>query len=61
MIVVKNKKYQTVDEIVDDLRFDWDEFKNFKEFVTPEKVLELKKIYRSNRLLKILTSIEKNL
>ena len=60
-LVVHNKKYEKVDEIIDDLRFDWDEFKNLKEFVTPAKVLELKTIYRSSRMLKILTSIEKNL
>ena len=61
VLVVHHKKYEKIDDIIEDLRFNWDEFKNLKEFVTPTKVLELKKIYRSNRMLKILTSIEKNL
>ncbi len=60
-IIVKNKKYQTVEEIVEDLRFNWDEFKSLKEFVNRKKVKELKTIYRSNRMLKIITSIEKNI
>lgn len=60
-LVVHNKKYETVEEIVNDLRFNWDEFKSLKEFVNSAKVLELKAIYRSNRMLKIITSIEKNI
>jgi hypothetical protein len=60
-INLKNKNYQNISQMSEDLRLDWNDFVRFKEFVNKEKVLELKNIFKSNRINKILTDIERNL
>lgn len=44
--------------MVEDLRFDWDEFVNYKEFVNVEQINKMLKIYKSYRLQVILKSMK---
>lgn len=60
-ILLKQKQYKTIEEIEEDLRFDFDEFKTFKNFVNKEKVNEMLEIYKGHRLQVILKDIRKKL
>jgi hypothetical protein len=60
-INLKNKNYQNISQMAEDLRLDWDSFIQYKEFVNKKKISELKNIFKTHRLKKILTEIEKNL
>lgn len=60
-IVLKKKHYKTVEELEEDLRFDFDEFKNYKNFVNKEKINEMLNVYKSHRLQIILKDIRKKL
>ena len=60
-IVLKKKHYKTVEEIEEDLRFDFDEFKNYKKFVNKDKINEMLSLYKSYRLQVILKDIRKRL
>ncbi|MFZ4715132.1 MAG: type IV toxin-antitoxin system AbiEi family antitoxin domain-containing protein [Bacteriovoracaceae bacterium] len=55
------KNYQSLDELKGDLRFDWDEFVSYREFVNKNKVKEMKEKYRSGRMMKMLGLLEKGL
>ncbi len=56
-IVLKGKKYSSVTDMVEDLRFDWDEFISYKEFVNIEQINKMLEIYKSHRLQVILKSM----
>lgn len=60
-IVLMKKHYKTVEELEEDIRFDFDEFKNYKKFVNKEKINEMLKIYKSYRVQVILKDIRKKL
>jgi hypothetical protein len=60
-VFIHNKNYQTKEEIEADLRFDWEEFISMKEYVNKIKIQEYKLIYKSQRIKKILSIIEKAL
>ena len=60
-IVLMKKHYKTVEEIEDDLRFDFDAFKSYKKFVNKEKIDEMLNVYKSYRLQVILKDIRKRL
>jgi predicted transcriptional regulator of viral defense system len=60
-IVLRKKQYKTVEEIKEDLRFDFDEFLTYKKFVNFEKVSEMLNIYKSYRMQVILKEIRKRL
>ncbi|PIK14724.1 hypothetical protein [Halobacteriovorax sp. JY17] len=60
-IVLMKKKYSSVEGLVEDLRFDFDEFLTYKKFVNKEKVNEMLKVYRSYRLQVILKDIRSRL
>ena len=60
-IVLNNKKYKTVEEIEGDLRFDFEDFKSFTDFVNTEKINEMLEIYKSHRIQVILKDIRKKL
>jgi hypothetical protein len=57
-VVLKGKEYSSVADMVEDLRFDWDEFVNYKEFVNVEQINKMLKIYKSYRLQVILKSMK---
>lgn len=60
-IVVMKKNYKTVEEIEEDIRFDFEEFKSFKNFVNKEKVNVMLAVFKSYRLQVILKDIRKKL
>jgi hypothetical protein len=60
-IVLMKKHYKTVEEIEEDLRFDFDEFINYKKFVNKEKINEMLTVYKSYRIQVILKDIRKRL
>lgn len=60
-IVLMKKHYKSVEELEEDLRFDFDEFKNYKNFVNKEKINEMLSIYKSYRVQVILKDIRKRL
>jgi len=60
-IVLNKKHYRTIEEIHDDLRFDFDEFVTYKKFVNQEKISELLNIYKSYRIQVILKDLRKKL
>ncbi|MBC8494142.1 MAG: hypothetical protein ISR70_00765 [Candidatus Thioglobus sp.] len=60
-IVLKGKEYDSVSDMVEDLRFDWNEFVGYKEFVNIDEINNMLKIYKSYRLQVILKSIKDHL
>lgn len=60
-IVVMNKNYKSVSDLEDDLRFDWDEFVSYKEFINQESVDLMLNHFKSRRLQSILKDIRKRL
>ena len=60
-IVLRKKFYKTIEDLEEDLRFDFDEFKSYKEFVNREKVDEMLFIYKSYRIQIILKEMRKKL
>ena len=60
-IVLKGKAYNSVADMVEDLRFDWNEFVSYKEFVNINEINNMLKIYKSYRLQVILKSIKDHL
>lgn len=60
-IVLMKKHYKTVEDLEEDLRFDFDEFKNYKNFVNKEKITEMLEVYKSYRVQVILKDIRKRL
>jgi hypothetical protein len=60
-IVLKKKEYSSVEELEEDLRFDFDEFLTYKKFVNIEKINEMLKVYKSYRLQVILKDMRKRL
>ena len=60
-IVVMNKKYEAVENLEEDLRFDWEEFVGFKEFVNRTSIDQMLEIYKGLRFQKILKAIRKRL
>lgn len=60
-IVIMKKVYKNVEELEEDLRFDFEEFKSYKNFVTKEKINEMLTIYKSYRIQVILKDIRKRL
>ncbi len=60
-IVLKKKHYKTVEEVKEDLRFDFDEFLTYKKFVNKEKINEMLNVYKSYRMQVILKDIRKRL
>lgn len=60
-IVLKQKTYAVVEDIEGDLRFDFEEFKGRKEFVSVKKINEMLTIYKSHRLQVILKDMRKKL
>jgi hypothetical protein len=60
-IVIMKKKYKQVEDIEKDLRFDFDEFKNYTHFVNEKKINEMLKIYKSYRIQAILKDIRSKL
>ena len=60
-IVLKKKEYKSVEELEEDLRFDFDEFLTYKKFVNKEKVNEMLKVYKSYRLQVILKEMRSRL
>lgn len=60
-IVLMKKNYKTVEDLEEDLRLDFDEFKNYKNFVNKEKINEMLSIYKSYRIQVILKDIRKRL
>ncbi len=60
-IVLMNKHYKTVEELEEDIRFDFDEFRGYKNFVNKEKINEMLNVYKSYRLQVILKDIRKRL
>lgn len=60
-IVLKKKEYKSVEEVEEDLRFDFDEFLTYKKFVNKKKINEMLKVYKSYRLQVILKDMRKRL
>jgi hypothetical protein len=60
-IVLMKKNYKTVENLEEDLRFDFDEFKNYQKFVNKEKIDEMLGVYKSYRVQLILKDIRKRL
>jgi predicted transcriptional regulator of viral defense system len=60
-IVIMKKKYQSVENIEEDLRFDWDEFASHKEFVNTEAIDRMLEKYKSHRLQVILKDMRRRL
>ena len=60
-IVLKKKKYKSVKEVEEDLRFDFDEFLTYKKFVNIDKINEMLNVYKSYRLQVILKDMRKRL
>lgn len=60
-IYLHNKDYDSIKEIEEDLRFDWDQFLEYKDYVNKEKVLEYKTRYKGYRMMNILNKIGKSL
>jgi predicted transcriptional regulator of viral defense system len=60
-IVLKKKEYKSVEELKEDLRFDFDEFLTYKKFVNIDKIDEMLKVYKSYRLQVILKDMRKRL
>jgi predicted transcriptional regulator of viral defense system len=60
-IVLRKKQYKTVEDIKEDLRFDFDEFLTYTKFVNLEKISEMLNIYKSYRMQVILKDIRKRL
>lgn len=60
-IVLKKKEYKSVEELEEDLRFDFDDFLTYKKFVNKNKINEMLKIYKSYRLQVILKDMRKRL
>lgn len=60
-IVLKKKQYKSVDELEEDLRFDFEEFLTYKKFVNLEKINEMLNVYKSYRLQVILKEMRKRL
>lgn len=60
-IVLKKKQYRSVEELEEDLRFDFSEFLTYEKFVNKNKIDEMLNIYRSYRLQTILKRIRKRL
>lgn len=60
-IILMNKNYSSLKNIEDDLRFDFDEFFTYKNFVNIERVNEYKERYKTFRVKRILTAIGRQL
>ena len=60
-IVIMKKKYKCLEDIIEDLRFDWDEFVTYKEFVNTEPIDQMLLRYKSHRLQVILKDMRKRL
>ncbi len=60
-VVVRGKKYSSIDELIEDLRFDWDEFVSFEEFVNSDTIGAMLQTYKSHRLQIILKSMRAKL
>jgi hypothetical protein len=60
-IVLMKKHYKTVEDLEEDLRLDFDEFKGYKKFVNKEKIDEMLGVYKSYRVQVILKDIRKRL
>ena len=60
-IVLKKKQFKSVEELEEDLRFDFDEFLTYKKFVNIDKIKEMLNIYKSYRLQVILKDMRKRL
>jgi hypothetical protein len=60
-IVLRKKNYQSIEDLQQDLRFDFDEFFTNKHFVNREKIDEMLGIYKSYRLQLILKALRKKL
>ena len=60
-IVLRKKYYKSVEEMNEDLRFNFDEFLSFKKYVNKTKMDEMLKVYKSHRLQVILKDMRKQL
>ncbi|MFY7994467.1 MAG: type IV toxin-antitoxin system AbiEi family antitoxin domain-containing protein [Bacteriovoracaceae bacterium] len=60
-IVLKKKFYTAVEDIEADLRFDFEEFKTYKTYVSEEKIDEMLLLYKTHRIQVILKEIKKKL
>jgi hypothetical protein len=60
-IVLKKKEYKSVEDLEKDLRFDFDEFLSYENFVNINKIDEMLKVYKSYRLQVILKDMRKRL
>ena len=60
-IVIKKKHYQSIDDMEEDLRFDWDEFVHHKEFVNGHSLERMLEVYKSHRMMIILKDMKKRL
>jgi hypothetical protein len=60
-IYLHNKNYDSVSAIEEDLRFDWNRFIQYNEFVNKEKIQEFKTRYKSYRMKRVLSNIGKKL
>ena len=60
-VVLKKRPYKTIEDIEDDLRFDFNEFVTYKKFVNKDKINEMLNVYKSYRLQVVLKDIRKRL
>lgn len=60
-IILKKKNYKIIEECEEDLRFDIDELRSYKEFVNKTKIDQMLKVYKSYRLQTILKDLRKKL
>lgn len=60
-IYLRNKNYDSINAIEEDLRFDWQQFLEYGEYVNKGKVLEYKTRYKGYRMMRILNIIGKSL